>query len=722
MALSAKNLKKQIALVKPLLEGRSIETTRRGQSLIGELMGAKHKSSLVYKEHSFDDFTGLWAIPKDERRGGVILYIHGGGYVGGDMKYAKGFASTLATRCGVKVFAPAYRLAPENKFPASLEDCLRAYDYLMEKGYEPSGVMLAGESAGGGLCYSLCQKLRDAGKELPCGIIAISPWTDLTASGESYQKNEKNDPSMSKKLLDFYADSYTIDRRDPLVSPLFAELSGMPPSLIFAGGDEIMLDDARLMHEKLRRAGCKSYLHIAPERWHAYVLYDLQENRDDYERINRFLSRYMCEEKKLRWMRLDNAAKIYPAARHRNWSNVFRISVTLNEDVDREVLKSALDVTARRFPSMVARLRSGLFWYYLEQVSEAPPLSEENSYPLAKMSKKETARCAMRVIPYKRRIAVEYFHSLTDGTGAMIFLKTLTAEYLQQKHGVYIPPVNGVLGRIEAPTAQELEDSFLKYSGEVNASRKEPTAWHLSGTPESGDFLNLTCFKIPVAKVLEKAHEYNISLTAFLCAVMMRALLDLQAEKISRREKRKPVRVLLPVNLRNLFESKTLRNFALYTTPEVDPRLGECSFEDICKAVYHKMGLEINPRIMSAKIATNVSSEKMPIVKIMPLFVKNAVMKAVFNAVGECKSCLSLSNLGAVKLPDEMKPYVERFDFILGVQSSAPYNCGVVSFGDTLYVNFIRNIREAQLEGHFFRVLRDMGIEVCVESNKGDRE
>lgn len=721
MAISAKTVKKQLALLKPLLEATSLETTRRGQNKLGELMGARHRSKLVYKQHCFGEFEGLWALPKDERRRGVILYLHGGGYTCGDLEYTKGFAAAVAARTGTKVFAPAYRLAPEHRFPAALDDCVTAYMYLLQKGYSHERIALCGESAGGGLCYSLCLKLKERGLPLPCGIIAISPWTDLTASGESYTKNRDNDPSMSKKMLDFFADSYTDDRRDPLVSPLFAELTGMPPSLIFVGGDEIMLDDAQLLHEKLTEQGCKSRLTVAPERWHAYVLYDLAENRDDYLQINRFLNKEMESERKLRWMRLDNAAKIYPAARHRNWSNVFRLSVTLTEEVDRAVLASALDITARRFPSMAARLRKGLFWYYLEQLSEAPPLRDESSYPLTRMSKKETRECALRVIAYKNRIAVEYFHSLTDGNGALVFLKTLTAEYLQQKYGVYIPAESGVLGRLEEPSDEELEDSFLKHSGSVLSSRGQKTAWHPRGTKEAGGFLNLTCFKLDVHEVLNAAHAHKVSLTTFLCACLMQALVQLQKERVPNRSRRKPIKVLIPVNLRKMFPSRTLRNFALYTTPEIEPKLGEYSFDEICAAIHHKMGLEVNAKHMSTVIATNVGDERSPIVKVMPLFVKNAVMKAVFNAVGERKSCLTLSNLGAVTVPEAMEPYVERVDFILGTQSAGHYNCGVVSYGNTLYINFIRNIRECELEAHFHAVLRDMGIAVSVESNRGSR-
>ncbi|MBQ4312859.1 MAG: alcohol acetyltransferase, partial [Clostridia bacterium] len=184
------------------------------------------------------------------------------------------------------------------------------------------------------------------------------------------------------------------------------------------------------------------------------------------------------EKGALRWVRLDNAAKIYPAARRKNWSNVFRQSVTLCEEVDVAVLKSALDVTVKRFPSIAARLRKGVFWYYLQQVEKAPEIKEEQSYPLCFMSNEEMRQCAFRVIVYRERIAVEFFHSLTDGTGALVFLKTLTAEYLEQKYGISIPSELGVLDRKQKPLPEELEDCFPKNAGRVPAGRKDTNAWH----------------------------------------------------------------------------------------------------------------------------------------------------------------------------------------------------------------------------------------------------
>lgn len=430
-----------------------------------------------------------------------------------------------------------------------------------------------------------------------------------------------------------------------------------------------------------------------------------------------FSAPHTSSPRALRWMRLDNAAKIYPAARRETWSNIFRLSVTLKAPVHRPTLQAALDAVVPRFPSIAARLRRGVFWYYLQELSQAPRVQEERSYPLAHMSGDEIRHCAFRVIAYENRIAVEFFHALTDGTGALIFLKTLTAEYLRRQYGLSIPAEQGILDIRENPRPEELEDSFPVYAGLVPASRRERTAWHLQGTPEPGGFLRLTCFRLSVSSVLEMARKYNVTVTAFLCAVMIDALQTLQAEKIPNPRRRRPIKVLLPVNLRALFPSETLRNFALYTTPEIDPRLGHHSFEELCAVARHRMGLDITPKQMGTRIATNVRDERSLFIKLIPLPLKNLVMKAVFDSVGERKSCLSLSNLGAVKLPEAMTSYVERLDFILGPQASAPHNCGVISFGDTLCINFIRTIQEPELELHFFRSLQRLGLPAQVQSN-----
>ncbi len=423
--------------------------------------------------------------------------------------------------------------------------------------------------------------------------------------------------------------------------------------------------------------------------------------------------------KKLRWMPLDNAAKLYPAARRRDWSNVYRLSVTLCEDIDCAVLQDALAATLRRFPSIAVRLRRGLFWYYLQELAEPPELLSDSSYPLTPMRLDELRRCAFRVLVYKDRIALELFHSITDGSGGLVFLKTLTAQYLRLKYGASIPAGDGVLDLAQEPSKEELEDSFPKHAGAFRASRQGRKAFRPTGTPES--YLHLTCMELSADRVLEKAHEQGVSVTAWLAAAMMYALQQLQCQQVPNPRRHKPIKLMLPVDLRRLFPSRTLRNFAMFVTPELLPQLGHYTFPELCRLVYHHMGLEITDKRMSAVIATNVASERLLAVRILPLFIKNLVMKSVFNAVGESLSCMSLSNLGRIRLPEAMEPYVRRMDFILGTQATAPYNCGALTLGDTMYINFIRNIRQSDLELHFYRVLQSQGLHVLVRSN-GSKE
>ena len=715
--MTEKFVRNQLGILKQVVTESSLESARRYQNLIGELMALSSRSDVSFSRREFPNFDGEWITPQRESCGGVILYLHGGGYTCGELEYTRGFGSKLSARLGIKVFCCAYRLAPENPFPAALEDALESYRFLLQSGFTSDRIVLAGESAGGGLCYSLMIRLRELGMDMPAGVIAISPWTDLTMSGESYQKNAEVDPSMTVKRLEMFAECYCEQRKSPLVSPIFFEGVGFPPSLILVGGDEIMLDDSVNMHKRLLRGGSRSKLVVAPGLWHAYVLYDLKERRQDYTEIAKFISGVMPPSSPL-WARLDNAAKIFPASRRRGWYNMFRLSLELDQPVDPVLLQEALDVTAKRFPMIAARLKTGVFWYYLEEVKSPPAVQPEYCHPLKLDSFDSMRKCAVRVLYYKKRIAVEFFHAVTDGTGGMIFLKTLVAEYLSQRYKLTIPIEKGVLDRLAYPEPQELEDSFLKNTGNVSAKRSEGKSYRLYGTPEPDGFLNLTLGVLELDKVYHMSKEYGLTITELLSAVMIKSICEIQKRKVRNQKKRLPVKIQIPVNLRKLFGSQTMRNFVMVVNIGVDPRMGEYSFKEIANIVHHQMGLFVTKKNMQSVFTTNVRSESMFVLRIVPLFLKNIIMKAVFDSVGEAQACLSLSNLGLIDIPAVMKEYVRAFDFIIGPQSAAPYNCGVCSYGNELRINFIRNSIEPELEREFFTSLVKLGLKVSIESNR----
>ena len=296
MSLSEKFVRGQLEILKPIITGLSLQTARLGQNALGALAAKKFKRKVTVQIKDINGLCAAWITSKNQRANHVILYLHGGGYVAGGIEYAKGYGSVLASQNSIAVLCPAYRLAPEHPFPAALDDVMTAYRYLLEQGYQSSQIVLCGESAGGGLAFSLCLQCKATNTPLPCGIVGISPWTDLTSSGQSYEKNRECDPSMTLEQLQYYVSCYTDDVKNPLVSPLFGDLIDFPPVLLIAGGDEVMLDDSVAMHQKLIKAGNISELVISPKMWHAYILYGLEDKKEDVEKITRFIEKVLNEK------------------------------------------------------------------------------------------------------------------------------------------------------------------------------------------------------------------------------------------------------------------------------------------------------------------------------------------------------------------------------------------------------------------------------------------
>lgn len=423
-------------------------------------------------------------------------------------------------------------------------------------------------------------------------------------------------------------------------------------------------------------------------------------------------------KRRARWYALDNSAKIYPAARTKHWVNIYRISATLTEAVDVDILQSALADIKRRFPSICVRLSNGMFWYYVEELKQAPPVKEEGPHACRMMPFSEVKKCAFRVLYYKNRVSVEFFHSLTDGTGAMIFLKNLVARYLENKYNIEIPHECDILDITMRAKDEELEDSFLKYSRRISAGRKDSDAYMIKGTPITEDFTPLITGIIDVNEIKAKAKEKGVTITTYLCGVMISSLQEIQESEDKPLKSRKPIKILVPVNLRNFYPSKTLRNFALYITPGIETKMGHYSFDEILKALHHQMGCELTEKNMNARMVTNVKDEKNILLRIVPLFIKNAVMKFVYNLSGERKSSITITNLGDIKIPNPMKSYVEGFDFILTPQHLQPGSCSVLSYNGKMYVNFIRKIKESELERIFFTKLVKNGVHVKIESNR----
>ncbi len=227
---------------------------------------------------------------------GVMLYLHGGAYVVGSVNSHRALLSSLARVTRMKILAIDYRLAPEDPFPAALNDILTAYRWLLSTGTVPGQIVIAGDSAGGGLALAAIAALRDSGDQLPACALCFSPWLDLTLSSKSINFNAKADPLLSRAVLTTYADLYAGDHElsQPLISPFFADLEGFPPLLVHVGGDEIFLDEARGLAEAARTAGVDVELTIWPGLFHVFQLVPfLPEAKQSLNQAGQFIVHHL---------------------------------------------------------------------------------------------------------------------------------------------------------------------------------------------------------------------------------------------------------------------------------------------------------------------------------------------------------------------------------------------------------------------------------------------
>jgi len=235
-----------------------------------------------------------WLIPEDAPDDRALLYLHGGAWFLGSPVLYRSFVSNLAYWCHTKALVINYRLAPEHSFPAGLEDCIIAYNHLVSSGIHPGKIVVAGDSAGGNLTLALLVALRDRGCPLPGAAVAISPATDLTGSGPSHQNRSDVDPVLGGprgiNVVQWYAGEYKLDH--PWISPLFADLHGLPPVLLHVGDDEILLDDSTRFAEKARSCGVDTTLVVWPEMFHVFQIFTFVP---EAKKANRQISAFICK-------------------------------------------------------------------------------------------------------------------------------------------------------------------------------------------------------------------------------------------------------------------------------------------------------------------------------------------------------------------------------------------------------------------------------------------
>ncbi|MFW5800704.1 MAG: hypothetical protein ACOCVC_01615 [Spirochaeta sp.] len=421
------------------------------------------------------------------------------------------------------------------------------------------------------------------------------------------------------------------------------------------------------------------------------------------------------------WLPLDNAAKIFPAIQGPRYTTLFRLAAVLDHPVRIPQLEAALERVMRRYPYFQMELRRGIFWYYLERLDSPPRVMADGRSPCTRYNVHASGAYLLRVRAYRYRIAVEFCHVLTDGTGGSMFFRSLITEYFRQC-GVEISDWGDIPNPDSPPQPGEFRDAnqimgIEEFPPPVSRSR----AFHVRGHMLPRHEYMVISGLISTAQLLEHSRKLKVSITEYLTAALFWAYQDYirgQSPKLQKRWKKKPIRILLPVNLRPFYPTATRRNFFVFVDPEIDLRLGDYDFEEIAQRVHNYMRVEVNRKSLNRHLSRNVGSERAWYVRIIPLYIKDLILKVVYRTASEQINSTSLSNIGRLWFPPEVNEQVRWTEFIPPPSPTYGVSVGVVSNKDTLCFSFGSLLQSAEIEKRFFRLLRRQGIHTKIISNK----
>lgn len=419
------------------------------------------------------------------------------------------------------------------------------------------------------------------------------------------------------------------------------------------------------------------------------------------------------------WLRLDTAAKIYPAISATHNNTTFRLDVELFEDVNALALQEALIKIMPRFPSFAVTLRRGLFWYYLEANNQVPLVVEDAGYPCKRLGDLMSQGFLFRVTYFGQHIIMECFHGLADGAGAIEFLKTLLYEYFMLC-GYSIDAEGMVLDANGRVRADEYENSFLRWyeqDPEANwVKLRQRQAYHIIGTPLPMDDIRVTHGIMPLKEFLGAIKKRGVTVTAYVASMLIYIIYREQG--LAFRRDRRPIVISVPIDLRAMFPSHTLRNFISLANVGVEITK-ELRPDEILESVSRQLKEGMNPDRIRANVVRNVKYERHPLIRTVPLFIKNMVVSNTYRAFGEGTYTMVLSNLRTTTFPSSMEKHIKCIYYSLGVSEINPMNCVLVSFKDKMIVTFARGIEQTGIVRDFFRHFSlELGVPVEIRSNE----
>lgn len=418
------------------------------------------------------------------------------------------------------------------------------------------------------------------------------------------------------------------------------------------------------------------------------------------------------------WYRLDNAAKIFPEVYSKREPHVFRIQIALKEEIESDILQTAVNNLLARYPMFKVKLKRGLFWIYLDQNDKPFNIQEMPYRVCGLMDFPKQNDYLFRVLYRKNTIAVETFHTLTDGTGLSEFVKSLTYEYLKIK-GYDITPDNLIRTTAEKPLSRESEDSSKTYYSNKNNKRsKEKKAFRIKGTETPDNELKVLSLTLSTKELKALAKENNATITEYIVAVMTYAVYKTHIQyRTQVNGSQYPIKVGLPVNLRTRFPSETMRNFVNIISVEIPTPHDDIELQDILSITKQEIKEKTTKEELTRIMSEYVSYEKNILVRLLPSILKKYVLKIGYSMLGSKLNSLSLSNVGLVKFPVSMEEHIEDMAFMVGASRNNHINVGIITFKDKFKLTFNSNIMETSVHKEFVRHFTRLGLEAILESN-----
>ncbi len=421
---------------------------------------------------------------------------------------------------------------------------------------------------------------------------------------------------------------------------------------------------------------------------------------------------------------LDNSAIIYPPTVARYNTHMFRLSMDLSVKVVPERLLTALEHVLDRFPYFAVSLHQGFYWYYLMPNHKPVAVYPDVAYPCGYLHRKRGANGYLfKVLYTSQRIAIEIFHALTDGTGGLVLLKSLVAEYLRLS-GRQVGEDPQVFLPDSSMDPQEVEDSFERFYTPLKAVFGfESSAWHMPSKYGLSDNVQVISARMKIEDLKRISSVHKVTITEYLVAELLDAMQRIQEQMVGNPKRYKPVRISVPVNIRKVFGSKSLRNFTLFVVVGIDVRLGHYSFEEVLEQVVHQLRGNVNAKSLGKQVSRNVAGRRHPAIRYAPNVFKRPLMKLLSDSYGDDIYSTTISNIGNVTFPAGMREVVERLDFHLSPSKMNKTSCAAAGANGYMVMNFTSiYATKTDFEREALTALVQKGIPVEVATNRNMKE